>query len=59
MRTTEHACGWEVDGLARRLDALEERLNRRDRERLQNAMLVFWMVWIAAIASLATLAVVS
>jgi hypothetical protein len=56
MRTTEHAYGWEVNGLARRLDALEERLNRRDRERLQNAVLVFWTLWGVAIGAMVVLA---
>jgi hypothetical protein len=44
----EHAYGWEVEGLSRRLDVLEERLARRDRERLENAMMLFWVVWVAA-----------
>jgi hypothetical protein len=63
VRTTEHAQGWEVDGLGRRVDALEERLDRRDRERLERQqnrfnglMLLFWLVWAAAMGGMVVLA---
>ncbi len=56
MRTMDNASQWEVDGLARRLDALEKRLDRRDRERLENGMLLFWIVWAAVIGGMVVLA---
>jgi len=54
MRATEQVYKWEVDGLARRLEALEERLRRRDEDRLQNMALVFWMLWAAAMSAMVT-----
>jgi hypothetical protein len=52
MRTTEQVYRWEVDGLARRLEALEDRLRRRDQDRLQALALGFWMLWAAAISAM-------
>lgn len=34
------------------LESLEERLNRRDRERFDNTMFFFWIVWTAVIAGM-------
>jgi hypothetical protein len=66
MRTTEYAYGWEVEGLERRLRALEERLDRRDRarserqqKRLECVMLAFWILWAAAIGAIVTTAALS
>lgn len=50
MRTMDEARIWEVKSLERRLESVEERLNRRDRERFDNTMLFFWIVWVAVIA---------
>lgn len=50
---------WEVDALARRLERVEERLDRRDQERIRNGMLLFWVVWAIGIAGIVALSVVA
>jgi hypothetical protein len=59
VRTAEHAYAWEVEGLARRVEALEERFDRHDRERwergqkrLEQVMLGFWILWGVAIGAM-------
>jgi len=59
MGGTEYAYSWETKGLERRLDALEERLTRRDQQRLQNAFVLFWTGWGAGIGALVTAAALS
>jgi hypothetical protein len=59
MRMTEQAYSWEVKGLERRLTAVEERLNRRDRERFRNALLLLWLLGGTAVAGLVVLAALS
>jgi hypothetical protein len=56
MRSTEHVYRWEVDDHSRRLDRIEERLARRDQERMRNTVLLFWFLWAAMIAAMAVVA---
>ncbi|HEY7456899.1 MAG TPA: hypothetical protein VH703_06450 [Solirubrobacterales bacterium] len=55
MSTMDEARKWEVNSLERRVKSVEERLDRRDRERFRNAMLLCWALWVAAIAGIVAL----